>query len=81
MNHELKALDAEYMIKVDHENNDSLIIGVTSKLLNASCWLRINDSYLSKTSVKSLLGDLKAMESNMVYKAKRDKMHNNILQE
>lgn len=66
----LTAIDAEYIIKPD-DKQDSLIIGVVSRQLNASCWLRINDEYLSKATCKSLLTDLQAMESSMVYQKGR----------
>lgn len=67
----LKAIDAEYVIKRDDNKTDSLIIGVLSKSLNCSCWLRINNDYLSKATVESLLTDIEAMESNMVYQKQK----------
>lgn len=75
MTKKLTAIDAEYIIKEDHENKNCLIIGVISKSLNASCWLRINDEYLSKATAQSLLIDLKAMESSIVYQKEKDLLH------
>lgn len=66
MNNKLKAIDAEYIIKRDPESN-KMILGVLSKELNASCWMRINNEYLSKATIESIWTDLETMESSMVY--------------
>lgn len=70
------AMDAEYIIKQDKDSK-RLIIGVTSKIMNASCWLRINDDYLSRATCKSLITDLQAMESEMVFKKEKNDLIKN----
>lgn len=67
-------LDAEYFIQPEKDCVDTIIIGVRSKALNANCALRINNEYLSKSTCESIMSDLRAMESNMVYQA-----NNNLL--
>ena len=68
MDKNLKWFDAEYFIQLE-DSSSHLIIGVRSKSLNANCALRINNDYLSKATCESIIEDLQAMESNMVYQA------------
>ncbi len=70
-----EAFDAEYVIKQDGESTDTLIIGVLSKSLNASSWLRINNDYLSKCTTESLLKDLRGMAKSMVYQKNNNLLH------
>ena len=67
---DLSCVDAEYFICKDGYTNDSLIIGVKSKALNANCSLRIDDKYLSESTCGSIMKTLKGMESNLVYQSK-----------
>lgn len=71
---EFLCADAEYFIQPQEWFTDNLIIGVRSKALNANCALRINNEYLSKATCESIMKDLRALESNMVYQA-----NNNLL--
>lgn len=64
---ELSIVDAEYFITPDDKRIDSLILCVKSKSLNAYCALRIDDSYLSQATCKTILRDLKALEQNLAY--------------